>query len=127
MVGLPNCGKSSLFNSLVGENIAIVDSHYGTTRDRKEFPILNGLVSLIDTPGVETVLLKKGAVSGATLKEEIFKQCISAIHESNLIFLVVDSKKAVTQEEIELAHYLKAFGKHATIRVVFNKCDGLYD
>ena len=97
LVGLPNCGKSSLFNSLVGEKIAIVDAHYGTTRDRKEFPILNGLVSLIDTPGVETNLLKKGTVSGSTLKEEIFKQCISAIHESNLILLVIDSKKAVTR------------------------------
>jgi small GTP-binding protein len=52
LVGLPNCGKSSLFNCLVGENIAIVDSHSGTTRDRKEFSVLQGLVSIIDTPGV---------------------------------------------------------------------------
>lgn len=52
LVGLPNCGKSSIFNSLVGENIAIVDPHRGTTRDRKEFPLLEGLVSIIDTPGV---------------------------------------------------------------------------
>jgi len=54
---------------LVGENIAIVDSHSGTTRDRKEFPVLEGLISIIDTPGVETDLLKKGAVSGNSLKE----------------------------------------------------------
>lgn len=69
LVGLPNCGKSSLFNSLVGERIAIVDPHRGTTRDRKEFPILQGLVSVIDTPGVETNLLKKGAAAGESLKE----------------------------------------------------------
>lgn len=68
-MGLPNCGKSSLFNSLVGERIAIVDPHRGTTRDRKEFPILQGLVSVIDTPGVETNLLKKGAAAGESLKE----------------------------------------------------------
>jgi len=53
---------------LVGENIAIVDPHRGTTRDRKEFTILEGLVSVIDTPGVEADLLKKGTVSGNTLK-----------------------------------------------------------
>jgi tRNA U34 5-carboxymethylaminomethyl modifying GTPase MnmE/TrmE len=97
LVGLPNCGKSSIFNCLVGEKIAIVDPHRGTTRDRKEFPILDGLVSVIDTPGVETNLLKKGAVSGESLREEIFKQCISAIHESHLILFMVDSKKPVTR------------------------------
>ena len=95
-MGLPNCGKSSLFNCLVGERIAIVDSHYGTTRDRKEFPLLQGLVSVIDTPGVETDLLKKGAAAGTTLREEIFKQTVAAIHESHLVLLVIDSKKPVT-------------------------------
>jgi hypothetical protein len=38
------------------------------------------MVSVIDTPGVEADLLKKGRVAGVTLKEEIFKQTISAIH-----------------------------------------------
>jgi GTP-binding protein len=127
LVGLPNCGKSSLFNCLIGERIAIVDPHQGTTRDRKEFSVLNGLVSVIDTPGVETNLLKKGSVVGDSLKEEIFKQCIAAIHESHLIIMVIDAKKPVTRDEIELSQYLKAFGKHAKIILVANKCDGFYD
>lgn len=41
--------------------------------------------------------------------------------------MVIDSKKPVTKEEIELAQYLKAFGKHAKIKLVCNKCDGSYD
>jgi len=44
-----------------------------------------------------------------------------------MILLVIDSKKPVTQEEIKFAQYLKAFGSHAKIGVVFNKCDGLFD
>jgi predicted GTPase len=82
----------------VGERIAIVDKHHGTTRDRKEFNILDGIASVIDTPGVETDLIRKSNVN--KLKEEIFKQTISAIHESHLIFFVVDMKKPITSEEI---------------------------
>ncbi len=44
-----------------------------------------------------------------------------------MILLVIDSKKPVTRQEIKFAQYLKAFGKHAKIGVVFNKCDGLFD
>jgi 50S ribosomal subunit-associated GTPase HflX len=52
LVGLPNSGKSSLFNCLVGERLALVDHHPSMTRDRRQFTIMDGLVTLIDTPGV---------------------------------------------------------------------------
>ena len=52
LIGLPNSGKSTLFNCIIGENLAIVDKHAGLTRDRKEFSIMNGLVKIVDTPGV---------------------------------------------------------------------------
>jgi small GTP-binding protein len=125
LVGLPNCGKSSLFNCLVGERIAIVDKHRGTTRDRKEFSILEGVASVIDTPGVETDLIGRSTTN--KLKEEIFKQTITAIHESHLILFVVDGKKPTTVEEMEFAKYLKTFGSHADIALVCNKCDNLFD
>jgi predicted GTPase len=51
---------------------------------------LNGLASVIDTPGVEASLARRNVGQG--LKEEIFKQTVSAIHEANLILLVVDAK-----------------------------------
>ena len=52
LIGLPNSGKSTLFNCMIGENLAIVDEIAGMTRDRKEFDIMDGLVKIIDTPGV---------------------------------------------------------------------------
>lgn len=83
------------------------------------------MASIIDTPGVETDLIKKSTSS--KLKEEIFKQTITAIHESHLILFVVDIKKPITNEEMEFAKYLKTFGSHARIVLVCNKCDNFFD
>lgn len=58
---MPNSGKSTLFNCLIGERLAIVDKLAGMTRDRREFTILEGLVKVIDTPGVEIDFIGKRA------------------------------------------------------------------
>jgi GTP-binding protein len=100
---LPNCGKSSLFNCLIGERLAIVDKEYGMTRDRREFTILNGMVTVIDTPGIEVSLLAKQTNannfsespehSRSQLKQDIFQQSLNAIEESDMILFVIDAKK----------------------------------
>lgn len=63
--------------------MAIVDKEYGMTRDRRQFTILNGLVTVIDTPGIEIALLNKGSVTGdestSQLKQDIFQQSLTAI------------------------------------------------
>ena len=53
LVGRPNVGKSTMFNYLVGEKLAITDSMPGLTRDRKEktIELLGGLCRIIDTAG----------------------------------------------------------------------------
>ncbi len=91
LIGLPNCGKSSLFNCLIGERLAIVDKEYGMTRDRREFTILNGMVTVVDTPGIEVGLLAKTTKSShpnlsenqqhshRQLKHDIFQQSLNAI------------------------------------------------
>ncbi len=87
-MGLPNCGKSSLFNCIVGERLAIVDKEYGMTRDRREFNVLEGMVTVVDTPGVEVNLLAKNrrnlregddGYDQAQLKQDIFQQTMTAI------------------------------------------------
>jgi predicted GTPase len=87
-VGLPNCGKSSLFNCIVGERLAIVDKEYGMTRDRREFNVIEGMVTVVDTPGVEVNLLAKNrrnllegedGYDQAQLKQDIFQQTMTAI------------------------------------------------
>lgn len=49
--------------------------------------------------------------SAQSIKEDIFKQTITAIHESDLIIVVVDGRKPVSSDEIELVNYMRKFGK----------------
>lgn len=60
---------------------------------------MDGLVKVIDTPGVEVSLLTKNSESNA-IKQDIFKQTITAVHESDLIIVVVDIKKGISTEEM---------------------------
>ena len=54
-MGQPNCGKSSLFNSLIASERCIVDNHSGTTMDAiaTEFDFKGRKFSLMDTPGLD--------------------------------------------------------------------------
>src|SRR5437868_13004566 len=90
IVGRPNVGKSTLFNRLVGERIAIVEDVPGTTRDRiyamaewrgREF-------SLIDTGGLEEP--KVGQMEAA-----VSRQAEAAIRESDLVLFVVDAESDI--------------------------------
>lgn len=89
IVGRPNVGKSTLFNRLVGERKAIVDSTAGTTRDRhygktdwngKEF-------SVIDTGGYTVN-------SDDIFEDEIRRQVMLAIDEADVILFLVDRPTA---------------------------------
>lgn len=116
IVGRPNVGKSSLFNTLYGERISIVHDTPGVTRDRiyatttwreKEFV-------MIDTGGIEPnnddVILQ-----GMRIQAEI------AIETADVILFMVDVKQGMTAADEEIAVMLRKAGRPVVVAV--NKCD----
>ncbi|MDQ3611747.1 MAG: 50S ribosome-binding GTPase, partial [Actinomycetota bacterium] len=127
LVGRPNVGKSTLFNRLVGERLAIVEDLPGTTRDR-----LYGAVewrgrefSLVDTGGLDEVPGPRAtdAVGGiAGLEDAVRRQADVAIDEADLVLFIVDAKDGILPIEQELADRLRRSGKPTLL--VANKADG---
>ncbi len=117
IVGRPNVGKSTLFNRLVGARQAIVDETAGVTRDRhygktdwngKEF-------SIIDTGGYINN-------SEDIFEEEIRKQVMLAIEESDLILFLVDVANGITDLDKEVSQMLRKVTDKKVFLVV-NKVD----
>jgi GTP-binding protein len=116
IVGRPNVGKSTLFNRLTESRDAIVHESSGVTRDRHYGKsVWNGVeFSVIDTGGyVEH--------SDDIFEEEIRKQVMMAIEESDVLLFVVDAIEGITHTDETVADILRR-GKKKTF-VVANKVD----
>jgi GTP-binding protein len=116
IVGRPNVGKSTLFNRLVGDRLAIVEDLPGTTRDRVYADISWGAyeLTLIDTGGLEL-----RPESG--LRQKVRDQVEVAIDEADVILLMVDVLDGVTLPDTELAERLRRSEK--PIVLAANKAD----
>jgi GTP-binding protein len=116
IVGRPNVGKSTLFNRLVGERVAIVEDLPGTTRDRVYgIGEWNGRrFTVVDTGGLEIA-------PGSHIEERVQDQARVAIEESDLVLFVVDAAAGIAPLDHEVADRLRRAGK-PTILVV-NKAD----
>ncbi len=112
IVGLPNVGKSSLFNALVGEERAIVTKQPGTTRDVVEARVvLKGRLFLfMDTAGFRS--------SGDEAEEEGVKRAMRAMEGADLVLLVLDGSRPLEAGDRDL---LEKLGKEDL--VVVNKVD----
>lgn len=118
IVGRPNVGKSTIFNRIIGDRLAIVEDKPGVTRDRiygtGEW---NGQsFSVIDTGGIET----GGEDSMLRL---IRMQAELAIEEADVIVFMVDAKAGVTNADEEVSQMLYRSGKPVVLAV--NKVDNL--
>ncbi len=114
ILGQPNVGKSSLFNRLARERIAITSDFAGTTRDINKRKIaLNGHeVELLDTGGM---------AKDALLFKEIKALNLKAAQMSDLILYVVDGKSIPSDEDIKL--FREVFKINPNCFLVINKID----
>lgn len=115
IVGRPNVGKSTLFNRIAGERIAIVEDTPGVTRDRiyAHGEWLGKHFNLIDTGGIE--------ISNEPLLAEIRQQAEIAINEADVIVFVVDIENGVTDADEQVARILYRSDKPVVLAV--NKVD----
>lgn len=134
LVGRPNVGKSTLFNRLAGERLAVVDGVPGTTRDRLVADAdWNGVFfNIIDTGGIDPVAGSRHeplSVGSADFIESIRFQAEVAIREADAVLFLTDAESGVTSADEEVAQILRRYqvdkeGKPwPPVLLVVNKAD----
>lgn len=118
IVGRPNVGKSTLFNKLSGQRLAIVDDRPGVTRDRlyADCEWLNRTFLIVDTGGIEPY-------SDDVILSQMRRQAQFAIESADCIIFVTDVRTGVVASDQEVASMLIKSGKPIVLCV--NKCDTL--
>lgn len=120
VVGRPNVGKSTLVNSILGEERVIAFDEAGTTRDsiNISFEKDNKKYAIIDTAGIR----RRGKVEDKIEKFSVLK-AIQAISEAQVVVLVLDAKLDIAEQDATIVGYALDAGK--SIVVAVNKWDSL--
>lgn len=142
IVGRPNVGKSSLFNRLAGERIAIVDPTPGVTRDRISTIItihppaeadrddaLPRVAELYDTGGFGIYSAQDGRFDDAgkdlaSLAGDIEAQISAAISGADIILFAIDAQEGVTALDERIAQLIRRAGRADRVIQLANKVDG---
>jgi GTP-binding protein len=120
IVGRPNVGKSTLVNTLLGEDRVIAFDMPGTTRDSIEIPFERDgrKYSLIDTAGIR----KRGKVFEAIEKFSVVKT-LQSISEANVVILLLDAQQDISEQDAHIAGFILESGRALVVGI--NKWDGL--
>jgi GTPase len=122
IAGRPNVGKSTLVNTLLGEERVIAFDMPGTTRDAIEVPFeRNGRrYTLIDTAG----LRRRGRVFEAVEKFSVIKT-LQAVEEANVVVLMLDASQDISDQDAHIAGFCIEAGRALVVAV--NKWDSVDD
>jgi GTPase len=117
IIGRPNVGKSTLFNRLVGQKLALVDDLPGVTRDRREGEAHLGDLSftVIDTAGLD-----EGAKGSLTARMQ--EQTETAIKLADALFFVIDARMGLTPNDRAFADFARRADK--PVLLLANKSEG---
>lgn len=120
IVGRPNVGKSTLVNTLLGEERVIAFDMPGTTRDSIEIPFERDgkHYILIDTAGIR----RRGKVFEAVEKFSVVKT-LQSISEANVVLLLLDAQQDISEQDAHIAGFILESGRALVVGV--NKWDGL--
>ncbi|MDQ9171115.1 ribosome biogenesis GTPase Der [Oxalobacteraceae bacterium R-40] len=120
VVGRPNVGKSTLINTLVGEERVIAFDMPGTTRDAIEIPFEREgkQYTLIDTAGIR----RRGKVFEAIEKFSVVKT-LQSISEANVVILLLDAQQDISEQDAHIAGFILESGRALVVGI--NKWDGL--
>lgn len=120
IVGRPNVGKSTLINTLVGEQRVIAFDMPGTTRDAIEVPFERDgkKFTLIDTAGIR----RRGKIFEAIEKFSVVKT-MQSISDANVVILLLDAQQDISEQDAHIAGFILESGRALVVAV--NKWDGL--
>ena len=118
IIGRPNVGKSSLVNSVIGENRMIVSEKAGTTIDSVDSKItINGSdYVIIDTAG----LRKKGKIY-ENLEKYSYLRAMTSINKADIVILMIDLSQTITDQDTNIGGF--AFEENKPLIIVGNKWD----
>ena len=117
IIGRPNVGKSTLFNRLVGQKLALVDDEPGVTRDRREG---EGRLGDLEFTIIDTAGLDEGAKGSLTARMQ--EQTETAIGLADALMFVIDARIGLTPNDRAFADFARRANKQVVL--VANKAEG---